>query len=323
MAKYIGRKVEAAIALETSRGAGKAPAYAMGKIDFSVYDKTVDARQEESLGHIADSANKYVVEKYSQGSISGDLGANVAAYLMALAFGGAVTTGSPSNSRYPHTIATDNDAQHQSGALLVKDSNQTVMHKLLMIEQLELTVELEELVKWEAEFIAKQAVTSTASIPTYVEDYKFTKRKAKIYVASDIAGLDAASPLSLKSFTLTLNKNLVRDSAIGTVEPEDILNQQMSIEGEIRLDYTDQTFRNYMLNADHKAMRIKFEAERAVSGSTYPDLEIDLPKVDFFSWEPDAAIDEIVSQQINFKANYDLTNGFVESVTARNALATI
>jgi len=323
MSKFIGRKVEAALALETSRGAGKAPAYSLGKIDFNVYDKTVDARQVESLGHISDSSDKYVLEKYAQGNMSGHLGANTAAYLMALAFGGAVSTGSPTDSVYPHTIPLDNDNVHQSGALLVKDDDRTLMHKLLMLESFGMEVTLEDLVSWEAEFISKVGVTSTQSMPTYVEDYKFTKRKAKIYIADDISGLAAASALSLKQFSITVNKNLTRDSSLGTVEPEDILNREISIEGQLRLNYTDQTFKNYMLDASRKAMRISLESEKLIGSTTYGSIEIDLPKVDFFSWEPDAGLPDIVAQQINFKANYDLTDGLVESVTVNNALTTI
>lgn len=321
MSKYIGRKVEAAIGLESSRGVGVAPAYSLGKIDFSIYDKIVEARDEESVGHIADSKDKYVQEKYAQGSMSGILGGNSALYLLALAFGGDPSVESPSDSVYPWTILNDNDNQHASAALLIKDANQTVMHKLVMLEQLELTIDQEGMVNWSAEFIAKKAVASGASMPSYVEDYKFGKRKAKIYLASNIAGLSSADRLSLKNFTLTINKNLMRDGSIGTVEPEDILNQAMGIEGEFSINYNDQTQKNLMLNATRNAMRIALESEKLIGSTTYASVEIDLPKVDFFNWEPDASNDDIVTNSLNFKANYDLTDALVESVTVNNALA--
>lgn len=95
----------------------------------------------------------------------------------------------------------------------------------------------------------------------------------------------------------------------------------MSIEGELVLNWDDQTYKNYMLNGDRKALRIALESEKLIGASTYGYIEIDLPKVDFFAWEPDASIDDIVNQTINFKANYDLTSGLVESVTVKNALA--
>ena len=48
MSKFIGRRVEAAIGIETSRGVGIAPQYSLGKIDFSVFDKTVDVRDDSN-----------------------------------------------------------------------------------------------------------------------------------------------------------------------------------------------------------------------------------------------------------------------------------
>ena len=76
-----------------------------------------------------------------------------------------------------------------------------------------------------------------------------------------------------------------------------------------------------MLDASRKAMRIAFTSEKLIGSTNYGAIEIDLPKVDFFNWEPDASNPNIVKQKINFKANYDLTNGLVESVTVNNALS--
>lgn len=322
MGKYIGRRVEAAIAFESSRGVGIAPKYALGKVDYSVFDKTVDVRDDSSIGRIEDSNDKFVVEKYSQGSIGGLLGANSALYLLGLAFGGTPTAGSVSDSRYPWTLSVANTNQHVSGSLITKDANQTLIHKLLMLEQLEISVDMEDAVRFDAEFIAKVGRTSTQSIPTYVDDFKFTKRKTKIYLATNVSGLAAATRSSVKSMKLTIKKNLVRDSALGTAEPEDIVNQQLSVEGEIKLNYTDQTIKNLMLNGTYKALRISMESENLIGATAYGDLTLDFSKVDFFSWEPDGGNDDLMMNTINFKANYDLSNALLNAGTVRNKLAT-
>lgn len=321
MAKQIGRKVEAAIAFEASRGVGVTPRYSLGKIDFSHYDKTVDVRDDSGRGRIEDSNDKFVVEKYAQGQIGGILGANSAMYLLGLALGTAPSVGGVSDSRYPWTLAVANNNTHVSGSLFVIDSNVSLIHKLLMIDKLELTVDQEEPVRFTADFISKVGRTTTQSMPSYVEDYKFTKRKTKIYLASAVAGLSAATRLSVKSLKLTITKNLVRDGSLGTAEPEDILNQSFSIEGELKLNYADQTYKNLMMNGTYRALRIFMESEKLIGASSYGDLTLDLSKVDFFSWEPDAPNDEIVMNTINFKANYDISNAMVNAATVRNALS--
>lgn len=323
MSKYIGRKVEAAIGLETSRGVGIAPQYSLGKTEFSVFDKTVDVRDDSSIGRIEDSNDKFIVEKYAQGKIGGILGANSALYLLALAFGTSPTVGATSDSRTSWTIPVTNTNQHQSGALLVKDANQTLMHKLLMLEQLEISIDMEEAVKWDAEFISKVGRVSTTSIPTYLEDYKFTKRKSKVYLASAVSGLDAASRIPVKSIKLAIKKNLVRDSALGTVEPEDIQNQSFSVEGELKLNYNDQTYKNLMLNGTYRALRLRLESEKLIGATAYGDVNLDFAKLDFFGWEPDSGNDDIVSNVINFKGNYDLSNGLLNACTVRNARASL
>lgn len=322
MSKFIGRKVEAAIALEATRGVGVSPAYSLGKIDFTLFDKTDVVRDESSIGRIEDSNDKFVVEKYAQGQIGGILGANSALYLLALALGSAPSDGATSDSRTTHTISVTNTNQHKSGSLHVKDINLQLIHKLLMLNELEISVKMDEAVMFKGDFISKVGRTSTVTFPSYVEDYKFTKRKAKIYLASDVSGLGAATRISLKEFNIKFTKNLVRDSVLGTAEPEDIQNQQLSIEGEIKLNYNDQTYKNLMLAGTLKAMRIFFESEKLIGATSYGDLTIDLSKVDFYQWEPDAGNDDIVTNSIQFKANYDLSNGMVNAVTVRNALTT-
>lgn len=321
MANQIGRKVEAAIGLEDTRGVGVAAAYALGKVGFSLFDKIEEARNEESIGNIGDSRDKYVVEKYAQGEVSGALGANSALYLLALAFGGAPSVGSPSDSVYPWTIAHDNDNVHQSASLLVKDGNKTQLHKFLMLDQLEISIELNDLVRYSAQFMSKVGVTSADSIPTYAEDYKFTKRKAQVKIANDVSGLGAASVLKLKQFNMTISKNLIKDGGFNTVEPEAFYNGETAIEGTLMLNWEDQTYRNYMLNGDRKALRLSLTSEKLIGASAYGSIEIDLPKVDFFGWEPSAENPDLVTQEINFKANVDLTDGMVESVTVNNALS--
>ena len=108
---------------------------------------------------------------------------------------------------------------------------------------------------------------------------------------------------------------------MGTAEPEDILNQSFSIEGELKLNYADQTYKNLMMNGTYRALRIFMESEKLIGASSYGDLTLDLSKVDFFSWEPDAPNDEIVMNTINFKANYDISNAMVNAATVRNALS--
>ena len=89
---------------------------------------------------------------------------------------------------------------------------------------------------------------------------------------------------------------------MGTVEPEDVLSQTISVEGDVTLNLQDDTYRNYMLAGTYRAMEFGFSASASSS------LDFRFPRVSFSEWEPDYTLNEIAKQKINFKLNYDSAN---------------
>ena len=82
----------------------------------------------------------------------------------------------------------------------------------------------------------------------------------------------------------------------------------MRISGTLELNYEDNTWRDYMLDGNVKAMQIKLEASKVTIGTTtHPKLEMVFPKVHFHTWEPARGLDDIVSQSINFEVLLDIS----------------
>lgn len=309
MSKFIGRLVDVGLARETSRGVGVAPAYAIPKVNFSFDDKVIKARSVANVGKISDSEEAFVTTKYGQGDIEGEVRASSFGLLL-YAMLGTLSTSGPTDSAYTHSFSLENTNQHDSLSIFVQDPNTSEIYKLCMLDSLELRAELDEILQFTASFMGKQAATSGASLPAYTAENKFTKKHLSVKIASNLAGLAAATPISVKSLNLTISKNVVLDDVLGTAEPEDILNRQIAIEGEITLNYEAETYKNYMKDDTNRAMEIKWtNTDQLIGASTRPSLTIQLPKVDFFDWEPDNSLDEIVTQTISFKANRDLSGG--------------
>jgi len=63
-----------------------------------------------------------------------------------------------------------------------------------------------------------------------------------------------------------------------------------------------------MLDGSKKAIRITLNNQDVTIGSTTPQIQIDLPIVDFESWEPAHPLDDVATQEITFNALYDTTN---------------
>lgn len=308
MTKYIGRRLNLGIGRETGRGTGATPAYHIPKTSFSFDDKIIQARSVGSLGYLADSEEAFVTTRYGQGELEAEIRAkSFGLFLYAML--GTLSTGTVSDSSYTHSFTIANTNQHQSLAFAVYDPNATELYKLVMLDSLEIVAELDQIVKFTAGFMSKQAVPSGLTVPEVVDDYKFTKKHLRFKVADTIGGLAAASAISLKSLTLTIAKNTVLDDVLGTAEPEDILNRQLSVEGEISLNYEDETWKNYFKNGTNKAVEIAFiNTDETIGVSTRPSLTIQLPKVDFMEWEADNENDEINKQTLSFKASRDVAN---------------
>jgi len=310
MAKFVGRLLQLGIAKEGTRGAGAASTYMLPNTSFSFDDKIVQARSVGALGKLADSEEAFVTTKYGQGDFEGEIRSKSFGLLL-YSMLGTVSSAAVVDESYTHTFTINQSNQHQSLSFVVVDSNTSELYKLVMLESLELTAELDEVVRYSASFMGKQAVGTSETVPAAVAENKFTKKHLSFKIAENIAGLAGATASSIKSLNLTINKNVALDDVLGTAEPEDILNRQLGVEGSVTLNYEAETFKNYMKDNTDRAIEIKLTNtdDKLGSGSTNPSLTIQMPKVDFFEWEPDYSLDEIVSQTISFKASRDVSGG--------------
>lgn len=302
MSKFVGRRGTLGIAVENTRGTPINPGFWVPWATMSFKDTVEEAREEQSHGVIADSDSKYVVMKMGEGDVETEY------YDEAL---GAILTGvigsSPSTSGggdpYTHTYTQSNTNQHSSLALYFADPDRTDMYPLAMVDNFQISVETNGKVTYTTGFKSKTAREWTAQTADFTTlGDKFLHQHVEVRIADTIGNLSSATPISVKSLELNINKNVDYDGVMGTVEPEDILNQQLSVEGSFNLNLEDDTYRDYMNNGTYRAMSIKFN--RSSSSS----VEFQFPRVDFSQWEPDYTLNEIAKQDIQFKGNYDAAN---------------
>ena len=308
MSKYIGRLVKVGIGRETSRGAGVAPTYTLPFAKLAFDDKIVQARSVGALGNIADSEEAFVTTKYGQGDLDGELRASTLGVLL-YALLGACSSSGPTDEAYTHSFTISQTNNHQSLAFVVSDSNTTELYKLVMIDSFKVNAALDKVISYSAGFFSKCARDTGLTVPAVIHESKFTKKHISIKLADDIASLAAATAISVKALNLNINKNVKIDDVIGTAEPEDILNNQLSVDGDLELNYEAETYKLYMLNGTYKAMEIKLEnADDTIGTGSHPSLTIQLPKVSFHGWTPNYDLDKIANQKVSFKANKDVEN---------------
>ena len=310
MSKGIGRLCNLGLIKEASRGAGGAPTYWLPRTSFSLDERAEKVVSEESLGVIEDAHESYVVARYGEGDIAGEI-RDASLGLLLYGLLGTVSSAVLETTAYNHTFTLAQTNSHQSLGITVDDplTGQDIEFRLAMLNSLSIEVALGEIVKYASSFISRPGADVSRSA-TYTAENKFTATHARVKIAADLASLGAASALSIKSVKANFGKNVMRDHTLGTATPEEIHNQQFSADGELMLNLENETYKDYMLNNSYRALRIEFiNTGVTIGASSNPAIQINFPRVHFYDWEGDRVNDAIGTQKLNFKALRDVSGG--------------
>jgi hypothetical protein len=301
MTKFVGRRGTLGLAIEATRGTTVNPTFWVPWATMSFKETVEEQREDQGLGVIADSDSKYVTMKMGEGDVEAQLYDKAMGVILTGLLGASpVTTGT---NPYTHNFTLSNGNQHKSLSLYWHDPDRSDMYPLAMVESFKISVEPSGIVNYTVGFKSKGAREWTTQTSDFTSlGNKFLHQHLQFRLAANVGSLAAATPISLKSFELNITKNTMYDTVIGTLEPEDILNQQFTVEGSLKLNLEDDTYRDYMLNGTYRSM------EMFLSRSASSSLKLQFPRVDFSEWEPDYSLNDIATQGINFKANYDAAN---------------
>lgn len=316
MTKFIGRRGVLGLAKESVRGTVVGtPTFWIPRITMSYDDHAEGARESEGMGKIADSDAWYVTQQMASGDIEFQPDDRILGLFLTSLLGASPVKSGSNPYTYTYTLSQSN--QHQSLSLLYQDPDYTKAYPLGVCGSLKFTVRQNAIVTCTASFMSRVGRDWTTQTADFTGlGSKFLHQHLVFKIAANTAGLAAASAISLKSLEFTINANTMFDSVLGTVEPEDVLNQQFSVEGTIELLKQDESYRRLMLDGTYKAVQLSF-----ING-TSSQLNIQMPRVDFSAWEQDRNLDNPVSQKINFKANYDAANAaeIISTLTLVNTL---
>lgn len=301
MTKFVGRRGTLGIGREATKGTPVTPTYWLPYATMSFHDRTNTAQEEQGMGNIADQDSFYVTLTYGEGDVEAQLYDIGIGYILSSLLG--ATPSSSGSNPYTHTFTLSSSNVPQTLSLYWKDPDRSYMFRQAVVESLNIKISPSGIVSYTVHFKSKAARDWASLTPDFTTlGTKWLHQHLIFKLASSVAGLSAASAISLKDLDLTINRNTILDEVIGTVEPEDILSQTVSVEGSVQLNLEDDTYRNYMLAGTYRAMEVKLLASSSSS------LDLVFPRVGFSEWEPDYTLNEIAKQTINFKANYDSAN---------------
>jgi hypothetical protein len=186
-----------------------------------------------------------------------------------------------------------------------------------MVSNLEMTVALDDYVRFTASIMGNTAGTSTDT-PSYDTEYDFISRDIVVKMADSEAGLSSATAIKCKDLTLTFNPEVDRDHVIGGYTPDDIYNKGMIIEGSFTLNFSDETYKDLFLGDTAKYMSVAITGEANIGGGSNPSLTFIFYKVLVTDWNRAGDGSELVTEPISFRAFYNSTDSKQSQATLVN-----
>ncbi|MCP6719742.1 MAG: phage tail tube protein [Patescibacteria group bacterium] len=319
--KGIGKLFQLGITKEAVRGTAEAATtYWIPWSELSIDEADAKVADEQSRGVIEDSVGAEIVKQWAEGNLTAPI-ADKHFPLVLLSALGSIASAIKETTAYNHTVTVQQGAQHQSLTLFVDDplGAQDYKHALGVVQSLQIRYERDKFIDYVVSLLAKKGATATLT-PANTTENRFLPQHLTFKLAANLAGLDAAQATKVKLLTLTIDKNLESDDVLGNKEPEDFLNKQLTISGEVEAIWENETdFKNAAVAGTPKAMRIDLKnSDVTIGASSNPQIKIDLAKVVFEPVSRAITLGDIVTQRLAFKAHYSISDSKMIEIVATN-----
>ena len=322
MSSFIGRKAEIGVGKETVRGTAVTPSFWLPHVALTFDEQVQQAIDESSVGVVEDAIDAAVTEKIAVGELEGIMRAESFGMILLGALGSVVSAVKAGETIvFEHTYSVGQTAQHQSLTVAVKEPNSGKRYANGMVTDLELAVVLNEYARFTAGLRAKVGVTAVLTPAYNTTEQTFLPQHGTFKFAATAAGLDAASAINIRSFNLTIAKNVEDDQVIGSTDPADILNKQFAVEGTLEILYSASTHVDTLLADTAQAMRLDLTHTATIGVSSNPKLRVQLNRVKFSEVTKPFAINDLIVQTISFKGFYSLADAKMISVVLTNTTA--
>ncbi|RKZ11030.1 hypothetical protein DRQ25_00795 [Candidatus Fermentibacteria bacterium] len=316
--EIIGRQIEFGVATEAVRSVAESSADKwMRKVTANIVERAEHALDDTTRGRLEDGEGRRVVQKFVEGDLEGVLHADVLGWFLSNVYG-VVVSSNVVGSVYSHVFTLGQNIQHPSLTLFAKDGSvQQLTFANSMISTLEMSVAIDELVRFTVSFIGGVAADDTDT-PSYDTEYDFIARDVEVKIADSEGGLAGATATKAKDLSITWDQGLIRDHVVGSYDPDDIYNAKLMIEGELTLNFADEALKDLYLSDDAKYMSITIQGAADIGSGNNPTITILLNKVQFMDWNREGAANELSTETVTFQAFYNPADTQQSQVTLQN-----
>jgi hypothetical protein len=318
MAEFIGREISFGVGVEATRGTAQTTADRwIRKTTANVIPRAERVIDDTTFGRLEDAERVRTVRRWSEGDVEGILHADVAGYFF-LNLYGAIDSTVVSGSVYEHEFSLAQNIQHPTLTLFAIDGD--VRNTRIgggVIAGLEITAATDQYVRYTASFLGREAQSSDDESELSTE-YDWVSRDITVKIADAEGGLGAATALKLKNLSISWNPNANADWVFGSYSPEDIYNGAFEITGTFTRNYTDNTFKDLYESDEFRYMQVAIEGEEDLGAGNTPELRVLLNKIQVTDWNRSSAGNDLVTEDVSFKAFYNVTDESQSTVNLVN-----
>ena len=327
MAKGIGKLFQIGIAKETSRGTAISSAsYWPAFTDAAPEEKLENAVDAQSYGVIEDNASQTRVKNWMEGSINAPA-TDQSLPLLLLSLLGTDTPALHAGETivYDHVLTVAQNSQHQSLTLFVHDplASQDYSHALSVVHKIDIEYALKDFIKYGASLMGQRGAQKSSFSPSQSAENRFVPQYLTFKAAANLAGLNAASPIAIKSLKLTIDESAESQDVLGNASPADFLNKEFKVEGTIEAIWQNESdFKTNAIANTPQALRLDLiNSDVTIGSAAHPEIKIDLAKVYFTEFSRPIKTKDIVYQTLKFKAAYSISDTQMIKITATNTVA--
>lgn len=322
MTKIIGRTGAIGIGIEATKGTPVAAQYWIPVEGYSYDDKVEKIKNESAMGRIEEMNASNIIKRWGEGDYDGKIFLNsVGAELVAL-FGQSPTSVQRAvTGVYDHSFALLNNNNHKSLTLAYKDAVEEESFPFAMIDSWSLDVAVDDYVKRTVSLMGKKSGAASHT-PAFVNEVEFIPSQVTFKMATNQAGLAAASAINVTHFSMEVKKNVETIHVLGSDEPQDIVNKQFNVTGSIDLYFEDASYKTIVMSDLKKALRIQMKDLTTDLGAGHnPELYFDLNQVTFDEYERTWSSNDPLAQTLSFEALFNMTDAAMITARLTNRIA--
>lgn len=316
MSVSTGRKGWVGVAVESAPGTPSNPDRYVPFLECSLMERHTPIGDVSARGIRDEQADSQVGKRWGEGNLRINLDPTIAPTYIGAALG---TFGSPSDQGsgvYEHTLSRNNSNTPKTLSHIFDRVTDRLLFPYGVVNSLELSFE-DALAEINMNMMSKEPVTSASGTLTTTSGTLFAFRHASIGLGTAISDAEAATPLKIRSFNLTINNNSELQFVAGNRTADSIINKNFQVTGSFRLAFENTTQRDYFTNLTKNALVVTFTGN-GIGGGLSEYVKFRLYKIRVDEHTVDTPIDDYISEEISFVAEYDSDNSATMDALVQN-----